>query len=161
MKKYCYQLFLLLLPWVYSCTTANPKQPEEETESILDAYWMLLSLEGQSPQGKNSTRTAYIRFQERENDVKGFGGCNNFFGKYELNGNSLKLSKIGSTRMACPDMAEETKFMQVLERVDSYRITDRILTLYQGKEAIATFRSGNPDELEQPPLDTKIRIKRL
>ncbi|MEJ8755970.1 META domain-containing protein [Pontibacter sp. H259] len=150
-------LFLLLI----SCKTATPAQPTAEGDSILDAYWMLMSLEGESPQTPNNTRTAYIRFQENENDVKGFSGCNTFFGKYELSGNSLRLSNLGSTRMMCPIMEQETRMMRVLERVDSYKLSDRILTFYQGNEAIATFRTGNPDEVEPQSPSRKVRIKRL
>ena len=158
MKK-IYYLILLILMWLYGCKTASPAQTETETDTILDAYWMLLSVEGESPQAPNNTRTAYLRLQESENDVKGFSGCNNFFGKYELSGSNIKSSNLGSTRMMCPDMEQETKFMQMLERVSSYSISERILTLYDGTEAIATFRTGNPDEVEQRMPDGKIIIK--
>lgn len=160
MKK-IYFLILVVLMWLYGCKTASPAQTATETNTILDAYWMLLSLEGESPQVPNNTRTAYLRLQESEKDVKGFSGCNNFFGKYELSGNTLTFSNLGSTRMMCPDMEQETKFMQVLERVSSYSIADRILTLYDGTEAIATFRTGNPDEVEQRSPDGKIIIKEI
>ena len=158
MKKIYFWL-ILLLPVLYSCKTASPVHTETETDTILDAYWMLLSLEGQSPQEPNNTRAAYLRLQESENDVKGFSGCNNFFGKYELNGNTVKFSKLGATRMMCPIMEQETKFMQMLERVDSYSISGRNLTLYEGSEAIATFRAGNPDEVEPRTPDGNIIIK--
>jgi heat shock protein HslJ len=158
MKK-IYFLILVAVLWLYGCKTASPAQTETETDTVLDAYWMLLSLEGQSPQAPNNTQTAYIRLQEKENDVKGFAGCNHFFGKYALNGSALRFSDLGSTRMMCPNMDQETKLMQVLGRVSSYGIAGRILTLYEGKEAIATFRAGNPEELEQRSPDGKIIIK--
>lgn len=160
MKK-IYFLILVVILWLYGCKTANPTEPEAEADTVIDAYWMLLSLEGQSPQAPKNTRTAYIRLEEKKNKVKGFSGCNHFFGKYELNGDSLRFSDLGATRMMCPNIEQETKLMKVLGRVESYAIAGRILTFYQGKQAIATFKTGNPDELEQPPLDTKIRIKRL
>lgn len=152
---------LLLMAGLSGCATASPELLSAEGDTILDAYWMLLSLEGQSPQPPNNTRTAYIRFQEEENDVKGFSGCNYFFGKYALNGDSLRISNLGATRMMCPNMEQETSLMQVLGRADSYQIADRILTLYQGTEAIATFRAGNPEIPDQAPREKKVRIKRL
>ncbi len=158
MKK-IYLLFALLLPLAFACKTANPVQTATETETILDAYWMLLSIEGESPQAPNNTRTAYLRLQESENDIKGFSGCNNFFGKYTLSGNSLSFSNLGSTRMMCPDMEQESRFMNVLERVTAYSIADRILTLYEGNQAIATFKTGNPEDVEQRTPDGKIIIK--
>ncbi|HEY4652268.1 MAG TPA: META domain-containing protein [Pontibacter sp.] len=140
---------LLLLAGLVSCKTATPEQPTAEEDTILDAYWMLLSLEGQSPQAPNNTRTAFIRLQEGKNDLKGFTGCNALFGKYELNGSTVRFSALGSTRMMCPIMEQETRFLRVLERVDSYSIADRILTLYAGGEAVATFRTGNREDLER------------
>lgn len=122
---------------------------------------MLLSLEGESLQTPNNTRTAYIRFEEKDNDVKGFSGCNNFFGKYEMVDNKLQLSKLGSTRMMCPIMEQETKLMRILERVDTYSISGNILTFYDGTVAVATFRTGNPDEVEPRTPDGKIIIKEL
>lgn len=143
----------MLLPLLQACSTASPKQLAPEVYTILDAYWMLLSLEGQSPQAPNNTRTAYIRLQEGENDLKGFTGCNNLFGKYELNGNSLKFKDLATTRMMCPSIEQENKLLRVLERVDSFRISDKILTLYQGDEAIATFRTGNRESVDNEVPD--------
>lgn len=146
--KLLYTFVLVLLVALASCKTARPAQPAAGDETLVDAYWMLLSLGGQSPQAPNNTRAAYIRLQETENDLKGNTGCNTIFGKYELNGKALHFSSVGSTRMMCQDMEQETKFLQMLERVDSYEIADRILTLYAGSEAVATFRAGNPEDLE-------------
>ncbi|NDK55253.1 META domain-containing protein [Pontibacter fetidus] len=160
MKK-IYFLILVVLFWLYGCKTASPAHPETETDTILDAYWMLLSLEGQSPQAPNNTRTAYLRLEEKENDVKGFSGCNHFFGKYTLSGSSLRFSDLGSTRMMCPNMDQETKFMEVLGRVESYSIAGSILTFYQGQEAIATFKTGNPEDLQQEERSGKVRVKKL
>lgn len=115
-----------------------------ETDIIQDSYWMLISLEGEDVQLPSDTRTAYIRFEEGKDDVKGFTGCNDFFGKYELNGENLQISDLGSTRAMCPVIEQEKKFMAILERVGSYSISDYLLTLYdKNGTAIATFRAGN------------------
>ncbi|MBB6612434.1 META domain-containing protein [Pontibacter sp. Tf4] len=139
---------LLLITVIAGCKTIRPAEPAAGDETIVDAYWMLLSLEGQSPQAPNNTREAYIRLQETENDLKGNTGCNTIFGKYELSGKSVRFRNIGATRMMCPDMEQETKFLQMLERVDSFEVAGEILTLFAGSEAVATFRSGNPENLE-------------
>jgi heat shock protein HslJ len=150
---------LIIAVLLASCKTASPAQPQSETGVLQDAYWMLLSLEGEDLQSPNNTRTAYIRFEEKDNDVNGFSGCNNFFGKYEITNNKLKLSKIGSTRMMCPVIEQETKLLRLLKQVDVYTISGDILTLYAGNQAVATFRTGNPDEIEPRKPDGKIIIK--
>lgn len=49
--------------------------------------------------------------------VTGNGGCNQFFGSYELTAGGLRLGPIGATRKLCmePIMSRETSFLQALE----------------------------------------------
>ncbi|WP_299757917.1 META domain-containing protein [uncultured Pontibacter sp.] len=137
----------LLLCLASACTVQNKNQAAEN-DSILDAYWTLLSLEGQDVQRPQNTQTAFIRFEEGKTRVHGFTGCNRFFGRYEAGEQSLKLSSLGSTRMACPSMDQENKLMDVLSRVDSYRIAGDVLTLYTGDTAVATFMSGTKESID-------------
>lgn len=99
-------------------------------------------------QRPQNTQTAFIRFEEGKTRVHGFTGCNRFFGRYEAGEQSLKLSSLGSTRMACPNMDQENKLMDVLSRVDSYRIAGDVLTLYTGDTAVATFMSGTEESID-------------
>ena len=133
---------LLLLLLCNSCTVKK-NTLTTETEIIQDAYWVLVSLEGQNVQAPQDTRTAYIRFEENERDVSGFTGCNRFFGNYTLSEQNLQLSNLSSTRVGCANMDVELKMMEVLNRVDSYRIAGDLLTLYEGDKAVATFMTGN------------------
>lgn len=135
---------LLLFMLVLEACTAQNKTMTTETDIIQDTYWMLISLEGEDVQFPNDTRTAYIRFEEGEDEVKGFTGCNDFFGKYQLNGENLQISELESTRVMCPIIEQERKFKAILERAKSYSISDYLLTFYDnGGTAIATFRAGN------------------
>ncbi|MBF9252739.1 META domain-containing protein [Pontibacter sp. 172403-2] len=145
----------LLLALFVSACTIKPKDKSSEVYTFKDAYWMLMSIEGQSPQAPNNTHTAYIRFEENENDVHGFTGCNKFFGKYEGNEEqqTLKLSQLGATKMMCPNIELENKLMRVLENVDSYRISDDVLTLYAGGEAVATFMAGTERSIDNEVED--------
>ena len=49
--------------------------------------------------------------------VGGFSGCNSFSGTYGTNGNVVRIGRLATTRLACPDdvMAQETAFLQALE----------------------------------------------
>jgi heat shock protein HslJ len=47
--------------------------------------------------------------------VKGFGGCNNFFGSFTLDGRIIKIGEIGSTRKHCEgEMELENSYFEVL-----------------------------------------------
>lgn len=160
MKKLLHLLpFILVILWLGAGCTVQKNDLASEVESIKDAYWSLISLEGQDVQRPQNTNTAYIRFEEKDNDVYGFTGCNKFFGKYEANDKNVVLSELGTTRMACPDMEQENKFMEVLGRVDSYRLSSNMLTLYARGKAVATFMTGTEQSIDTAaPEDVNIGI---
>ncbi|WP_205702846.1 META domain-containing protein [Botryobacter ruber] len=140
-------LFLMLMS---ACTIKNQTVAGGQA-SLQDTDWMLVSVGDQVVTVEQDNRTSYIHFEKEDNKLKGFGSCNNFFGRYQLDGATLKLSGIGSTRMACPNMQLETKLLQALEKVTSYSISDQLLTLYQNNNAVATFRAGYLQPLDQEP----------
>lgn len=138
--------FLLLFA-VNSCTLQN-NTLTTETETIQDAYWILVSLEGQDVQAPQDTRTAYIRFEENGDDIIGYTGCNRITGSYTLTDERLQLTDLSTARMTCADMQLENKMLEVLRRVNTYRIAGDLLTLYDGDKAVATFMTGNVQIME-------------
>ena len=51
------------------------------------------------------------------NTMYGFSGCNRFFGRYTIEGNTIKLEPGGSTMMACPDMEIEDAILKAMGNV--------------------------------------------
>lgn len=147
MKHILSAAFILLTAFALQFCTMQPATEVADQETILDAYWVLVSLEGQSFPEPRDSRMAYIRLQENEDDIIGFGGCNKFKGKYSLTETSLRLSELSATRMTCPGMETETKLLDALSTTTAYKLSGRVLTLYAGNTAVATFRAGNPDEI--------------
>ena len=86
-----------------------------------------------------------LEFNAADTMVAGRTNCNRFFGKYALSGQSLKFENLGMTRMACPDMAYEDAFVQMLNGVDAYEIKGSELKLLDGqKKVVAEFRVAEP-----------------
>lgn len=74
--------------------------------------------------------------------VHGNAGCNNFFGSYEVDGESLKFGQTGATMMACLDgMDTEQAFLAALAASDRYHISGLMLELYKGEELLAKFEA--------------------
>jgi len=71
--------------------------------------------------------------------VTGHGGCNRFFGSYELEHGSLQVSPLGSTRMACPEpaMSFEISFMEALQTQSIASLVGNKLVLRTTGDAIA------------------------
>ena len=84
----------------------------------------------------------FIQFNEAEHRVNGRGGCNRFFGNYEMESSRLKFSPMGATRMACPDLQTETEFFQMLDGVDGYSIKDNKLSFLSKNKVVAVFKKA-------------------
>jgi putative lipoprotein len=92
----------------------------EDTAWVLEAYGNKESFKGQI---ENTEIT--IEFKSAEGNFGGSGGCNNYFGGYEINKNELIIkSPIGSTMMACPEpiMEQEQEYFKLLETTETYQI---------------------------------------
>lgn len=68
---------------------------------------------------------AFIEFLP-DGRVAGHSGCNRFFGEYAVSGEGLRLSGLGSTRMACDDaaMRQEDTLTRLLTGVQSFELID-------------------------------------
>ena len=93
---------------------------------LLDSY---RDIEGNMTARLPQTRVT-INFAAGE--VSGTAGCNNYFGPYQVDGNSLTIGPLGSTMMMCiqDDTAtQETAFLANLGNVASYDIVNNQLQL--------------------------------
>jgi putative lipoprotein len=72
----------------------------------------------------------FLRFAA-DGRVNGHGGCNGFFGSYELSNNTLTFSHMGVTQMACPEeiMGREQAFFAALGKVKSFVRDGTVLVL--------------------------------
>jgi putative lipoprotein len=72
-----------------------------------------------------------------EGQAHGFGGCNNFTGRYTLDGTTLTLGPLASTRKACPPalMSQEASFHQALGETRGYRFENGLLFLLDAQGA--------------------------
>lgn len=80
---------------------------------------------------------------DKEGNLAGSGGCNQYSSSYTIEDNSLSLDVIAVTRMACPNMEQESTYLTALEEVARYEIESGRLTLYNAEnEAILVFHSA-------------------
>lgn len=70
----------------------------------------------------------------------GSGGCNRYFGGYELNGDGIIVRGLGHTEMACepPIMRQEAAFFAALNEAQRYRRDgpSLVLTSASGREVV-------------------------
>lgn len=98
-----------------------------------------------------STKDVKITINFAEENFFGFSGVNNYFGKYTLSGDNMKLSHVGSTLMAGPREAMEQEFEYItsLGKVEKYQLQKDtlILTTSSGQQLI--FKQTAKPELKK------------
>lgn len=112
------------------------KAVQQDSGFLIGKRWLLVAVMGQEV---SEELGIFITFEEESNRFNGFGGCNQYFGTYELNeGWRIQLSRIGRTQKHCQEVQEiEDRFFEALETVDNYSINEEgnVLTLNKARMA--------------------------
>ncbi|MCC8089638.1 MAG: META domain-containing protein [Rikenellaceae bacterium] len=98
---------------------------------LTDGEWRLESMHADDETFVLMDKNPSITFSDTSNMVHGYGGCNNYFGNYEVrNGNKISISTLGSTLAMCPQIDTEDLFLHILSNATSYKISGSELILY-------------------------------
>ena len=122
-------LLLMITVLFGGCTSLNTKK-----QRLVGKEYILVQ--------ENSIPNVLIVFDEH--NFYGFSGLNNYFGRYEKNGNKIKLEKLGSTLMAGSDkvMKMETEYLNKIENVQTYSIEEDILILKLNDGEILKYKEN-------------------
>lgn len=111
--------------------------------SIEDTIWELESYgEKGNLQPVIQDTEITIEFKSEESKIAGSGGCNSYFGGYEINKNELTIiPPIGSTMMACPEpiMDQEQEYFKLLETAETFQIQNGKLNISCSGNKILVF----------------------
>lgn len=124
--------------FLVSCCGACRSGKSDSNISFTNTTWQLVQIEGKAIATTGDSYT--INFSDDEG-VSGKGDCNRIMGSYKASDKrKLDLSKLGSTRMMCPDQAAESKYLQTLSKVNGYVIDGNMLMLLADGEMILAFK---------------------
>lgn len=147
-------LFIAVLSVI--TTACADKKAEENSENIklettevtsdpkemMGKEWHLKELNGvQVVLDTTFAKYPYIKFDDLKT-ATGNLGCNGFGAKVEFTGsNSIKLSEITSTEMACGNLETETQFNKALQSTTNYVVSENTLYLNNSKNTtVATLK---------------------
>lgn len=122
---------------------ATPPPPSPSASSpieILDITWeaLLLREEGITPRVEGGR--PYFRLEAGPPArLVGFTGCNRLVGAWTLEGDSIRFSRIATTRMACGGPDLEAAFLEVLNTADRATLVQGQLILLAGHQPLAVF----------------------
>lgn len=138
-------LYLLFFSYCNSCFSQNT--PLENHE------WILARLLGENvPEYELTT----IYFSSFDGKADGRTFCNEYMAPYFLReDNKISFSPLRLTKKICGLSSKERQFVQAMESVDNYMISDGILRLLEGNNIKLTFYSGIdfPWDEEEPIIE--------
>ncbi len=89
---------------------------------IYDQTWRLRSItEGGETTRLTESQEVTLTINSENNGVSGKAACNNYFGGSVIDGTSMRVMKLGSSRKMCADeglMTLETRYLTLLENVN-------------------------------------------
>lgn len=101
-----------------ACKTSK----QDVTMDVLSGHWNIISVNGENVPSDMENKP-FMEFDVKEQRIHGNSGCNimngGFFQK-KGQPNSLLLSRMASTMMACPNMEIEGKVLEALRNVVSF-----------------------------------------
>jgi heat shock protein HslJ len=112
-----------------------------QSQSLAGTSWDVMNLNNgrQAVVGIVSGATLTMAF-DNDGGVSGSTGCNRFTATYRAEGDTLRLSSVATTRMACPDPAlaeQEQAFLRALESVATLSFEGNRLDLRTADDALA------------------------
>lgn len=137
-KNYLGMAMMCAGVWMASCS----ENKSAMTLAELAGEWTIVNVAGEKADGASQ---AFIGLDIEGKRLYGNAGCNRVMGAIELDSTkngSIIFTKVGSTRMMCPDMDLETKVMAALGKVAGYEKAAEGLAFVdaEGKEVMTLAR---------------------
>lgn len=125
---------------LFSCSSMK-KQTKSDAAAgnpLAGTNWTMSSIPGFELE--NTRKPVTLSFADTTDRMGGNAGCNSFGGHYTVSGNTVKLDKIISTKMAClPGMETENRVMNVMRNTNHFTVSGDKLTLKQGEKVLAEY----------------------
>lgn len=117
----------------------------DNDSEITEKHWRLVSANGEKvDMGENQERERYLIFREKDHQITGYAGCNNFTGTYAFKENQkIELSKMASTLRACSDpKSSDAILLKVLKKTDNYTYSqDQLQLRDKDNKVLGTFKA--------------------
>lgn len=145
-------LFLTLFFILPACSQATaggstppsePAEPSADTASLANTQWRLVSFGAPGAETPIIEGSAVTLEFKAEGEAGGSGGCNSYGGQYQVQGDTLLLSEIVSTLMACADEAisqQEQQYFQAMQTIGRFELAGDQLTIwYNNEQGVLNF----------------------
>ena len=135
----------ILLTLLLTVSAALAMETNQAPVKLPGSAWQVTTLAGQTPLADHPITLEF----DNEGNIAGDGSCNRFGGTCAIEGNTIKVGPLRSTRRACePEiMQQEQKFLVLLGAVTAWESdADGTLVLRgEGGEIRAQKRTDTPE----------------
>jgi len=133
-------LFLAGFAFVFlqSKQSGSERSDEARLLPLVGVDWRPISIEGRPVADDTES---FVRF-EVDGKIVGHGGCNRFFGSYDLEDSGFQIGPLGSTQMACPEpaMTDDRQLLRAIEQMKHVAVrSESMRMLNADNEKIADF----------------------
>jgi heat shock protein HslJ len=131
---------------------SESSSPSEITTVLENTSWTLTSLAGNA-----LVEDTTITLEFRGDGLSGSAGCNSYRGNATVDGNTLRISPLVTTRKACAEaiMNQELSYLNLLQSATTFEATDTMLTLLSGEERLEfTSATSSEPSSSTPPSET-------
>jgi heat shock protein HslJ len=136
-------------------TTAHPAAPAIPPNLI--GKWIITSMAIQGGTAVIQPEAEITLYFNSDGTLSGNGGCNNYFGSFELTGQTtekgdgIAIGPLGMTEMYCPDYSDqENLYLGVLQKVIAFDIDGSQLALTASDGSVLIYQT--PASLVTPPV---------
>lgn len=147
MKKFLSYLTMAALVTVvgFGCCACRQSSKNKINKPLTGTTWHLVKMMETDASFEADKFNITFTEGEKQNEghISGIGACNRFIGGTFIIGEKGKLSinQIGATRMSCPDLDLEIKFISVLSSTTHYEIDGDVLMLLSDGKLQATLQA--------------------
>ena len=124
-------ILLLLVSIMSSCNSSKSGMNNNLSKADdLKGSWMLIEVDGvKITLSDNNANNVSLSLGQSEGGLHGQSWCNTYFGSYTASAGKVTIGDIGATRMACDQIMDEQNYFNILQKMTSFSITDKVLTL--------------------------------
>jgi heat shock protein HslJ len=117
-------------------------RPQVAQANALSGRWRLVSMAGIEPGVPSQDMRLTAEFVGDR--LSGFGGCNQFTGRYQATSSQLSVSPLASTQRACEGflMSQEFRYLTALQGAQRYEIEAQgtLIVFYQNERESGELR---------------------
>jgi heat shock protein HslJ len=110
----------------------------------LSGKWVLQSFDGRATSESFKGTIPTLEFDITAKQISGTGGCNNYSGAFNLNGNEFSAPNLATTKKMCLNDNKEDAFLRLLGNTSTLSTDGEKLVFMQGGKAVLTYAKAKP-----------------